>query len=79
MKVTYDLELGNFSEKRVKNPTIKEVIKFVNSSHKNACIEFDTVKEARSNLSNVRVYAKRHNIGVEIHVHGNKIYFIKKE
>ena len=79
MKVTYDLELENFSEGRVTNPTIKEMIKFMNSNHKNVCIEFDTVKEARSNASSVRAYARRHDIGVKIRVHENKIFFIKKE
>lgn len=79
MRVTYDLELDNFPGGRVTNPTIKEMIKFMNSNHKNVCIEFDTVKETRSQVACVRSYNKAHKFNVEIHANGNKIYFIKKE
>ena len=79
MKVTYDLQIDGLIRRPVSNPAIKEMIKFMNSDHKNACIEFDTVKEARSNASSVRAYARRHDIGVKIRVHENKIFFIKKE
>lgn len=79
MKVTYDLQIEGSIGRRVRNPAIKEMIKFMNSDHKNACIEFDTVEETRMHASSARVHAKRYKLGVVVHLRENKIYFIKKE
>ena len=81
MKVTYDIdidaELNKSKRGCLSNPATLELVKFMKSNHKRACLEFSGVKDTSKSYNTISVYIKRHNIDVSVIRRKNKLFFIK--
>jgi hypothetical protein len=81
MKVTYDIDIDEEINKSTRgclsNPSTLELVKFMESNHKRACLEFSGVKEASKSYNTISVYIKRHKLDVLVSRRKNKLFFIK--
>ena len=82
MKVAYDAEVKVEVPKKgsgyyPKNPATLELIKFMESDHEKACLEFNETRESTQAYNTVSVYIKRHKLNVIILRRKNRLFFIK--
>ena len=81
MKVTYDINIDTELKKSTRgclsNPATLELVNFMKSNHKRACLEFDGIKESTKAYNTISVYIKRHKLDVSVIRRKNKLFFIK--